>query len=125
MDPKAPDPRLSWRAGLQRRVLGALSLESAPIDLRIVGRTVLYAAFVGVGAGLVGAAFFGGLEWVQHLLLERAAGYEPLRAAGEHIGTGDSSRVFRPWLLIFLPALGALAGGFISRLAPETMGGGG
>jgi CIC family chloride channel protein len=54
--------------------LGALSLETAPLDLRIVGRTIVYAAVVGIGAGLVGAAFFGGLEYVQHPLLERAAG---------------------------------------------------
>ena len=114
-----------WRSALRRRILGTLSLETAPLDVRIVGRTILYAAVVGVGAGLVGAAFFGGLEYVQYQLLERAAGYLPLRAAGEHIGMREGARVFRPWLLVFLPAAGALVGGLVTRLAPETMGGGG
>src|SRR5205823_11541700 len=32
---------------------------------------------------------------------------------------------FRPWLLAIVPAVGALASGMISELAPETRGGGG
>jgi CIC family chloride channel protein len=103
----------------------ALRPEVAPLDMRILGRMLWHAAAVGAGAGLVGAAFFGGLEYVQSLLLERLAGYVPLRAHGERIFELAGARQFRPWLLVILPALGALAGGLLVRLAPESAGGGG
>ncbi len=38
--------------------------QSTPLDLRIVGRTLLHAALVGVAAGLVGAAVFAASEYV-------------------------------------------------------------
>ena len=97
---------------------------SAPLDLRIVGRTLLHAALVGVAAGVVGAAFFVALEMVQRVLLEELAGYQPLRAHGEQFAAGGSIGPFRPWLLALLPALGGLAAGLLMRLAPETRGGG-
>jgi CIC family chloride channel protein len=99
--------------------------ESAPLDLRIVGRTLLHAAAVGVAAGLAGAAFFAGLEYFQRGVLEELAGYIPLRADGETFAAGSGFHVFRPWLLVLLPGLGGLACGLLSRLAPETRGGGG
>jgi len=99
--------------------------ENAPLDLQIVGRTLLHAAAVGVAAGLAGAAFFAGLEYFQRGVLQGLAGYIPLRADGETFGGGDGFHVFRPWLLVFLPGLGGLACGLITRLAPETRGGGG
>ncbi|HZS37621.1 MAG TPA: chloride channel protein [Polyangia bacterium] len=120
-------PRRFLRVPIGGRILASLIPESAPLDMRIVGRTLLHAALVGVGAGLIGAAFFAGLEYMQFFVLEALAGYQPLRASGERIihGSGADARVFRPWLLLFLPALGALAGGLLTRLAPETAGGGG
>jgi CIC family chloride channel protein len=53
------------------------------------------------------------------------SGYAPLRASGETFLPEREPGVFRPWLLVILPALGGLASGLISRLAPETAGGGG
>lgn len=99
--------------------------DAVPLDMQIVGRTLLHAGLVGVAAGLIGAAFFAALELVQSVLLEGLAGYEPLRAFGEKIGTGTAHHSFRPWVLLFLPALGALVGSLIAGFAPETRGGGG
>jgi CIC family chloride channel protein len=110
----------------RKALRGFIPDAASSVDLTIVGRTLLHAALVGAAAGLVGAAFFAGLEYVQRLLLEDLGGYHPLRAAGENF-LGESTRphVFRPWLLVLLPAVGALASGLISQLAPETRGGGG
>jgi CIC family chloride channel protein len=108
-----------------RRPAFLMFAESAPLDLRIVGRTLLHAAAVGVAAGLAGAAFFAGLEYFTRFVLDDLAGYIPLRADGETFAASSVSHTFRPWLLALLPALGGLACGLITRLAPETRGGGG
>ena len=64
---------------------------------------------MGVAAGLVGAAFFAALEFVQRLLLEDLGGYLPLRAHGEtFLPELPTVGRFRPWLLVLLPAVGAL-----------------
>jgi CIC family chloride channel protein len=111
---------------VDRQFLSTILKEATPPDLRIVGRTLVHAALVGVAAGLIGAAFFAGLELVQRLVLEDLGGYRPLRAHGEtFLPELASVRVFRPWLLVIMPAVGALASGIISQLAPETRGGGG
>lgn len=96
-----------------------------PLELEVLGRTLLQAAIVGAAAGLLGAAFFGALEYVQVFFLEYLAGYRPLRAHGETFVNAPRNVVFRPWLLVFLPALGALACGLLTRVAPEVEGGGG
>src|SRR6266498_2028166 len=109
-----------------RDLLTTILKEAAPADLRIVGRMLLHAAIVGVAAGLMGAAFFAALEVVQRLILEDLGGYRPLRAHGEtFLPELANLGHFRPWLLALLPAVGALASGIISELAPETRGGGG
>jgi CIC family chloride channel protein len=109
-----------------REFLTTILKEATPPDLRIVGRTLVHAALVGLAAGLIGAAFFAGLEVVQRLVLEDLGGYRPLRAHGEtFLPELTNVRVFRPWLLLIMPAVGALASGIISQLAPETRGGGG
>jgi CIC family chloride channel protein len=111
---------------VKRDFLATVLRDAAPVDLRIVGRTLLHAALVGAAAGLIGAAFFAGLELLQRLLLEDLGGYRPLRAHGETFLTEVTSVVlFRPWLLVLLPAVGALGSGIVSQLAPETRGGGG
>ena len=109
-----------------RELLTTILREAAPADLRIVGRMLFHAAIVGVAAGLMGAAFFAALEVVQRLILEELGGYRPLRAHGETFlpELANLGR-FRPWLLALVPAIGALASGIISELAPETRGGGG
>jgi CIC family chloride channel protein len=115
----------SWWTSRNGALLPIIFAETAPLDLRIVGRMLLHAALVGAAAGVVGAMFFGVLEYVQRFLLEDLAGYTALRAHGETFAAHEGSRVFRPWLLLLLPAAGGLACGLLTRLAPETRGGGG
>lgn len=122
--------RLRARWSTQRPTFGgslfpASLAGAAPLDLRIVGRVVFHAAVVGVAAGLMGAAFFAALEYTQHLFLERLAGYVPLRAHGEFSQSLPAGTGFRPWVLIFLPALGGLGCGWIVRFSREARGGGG
>src|SRR3954469_19587937 len=107
------------------RFLTLFRSERAPLDLPILGRTLLHAAAVGIAAGLVGAGFFAALEYAQRYALEALAGYRTLRAHGETFLTDASPIPFRPWLLLLIPALGALAGGYVTRFAPEARGGGG
>jgi CIC family chloride channel protein len=120
------NPLETWRAPRVRArgLLPLLFAESAPLDLRIVGRTLLHAATVGLAAGLFGAAFFAALEALQRVLLEGVVGYVPLRAHGERFMLSNETHVFHPWLLVVLPALGGIACGLLTRLAPETRGGG-
>lgn len=109
-----------------RNGLGFLWPSAVPLDLRILGRTLLHAALVGLLAGVLGAAFFAALELAQRVLLEGLAGYVPLRAKGETFLAERAASPLRPWLLALLPALGGLASGLLSTfLAPETAGGGG
>lgn len=136
--PEGPGPR-GWRALWERRprwmqglerapgnFLPLLFAETAPLDLRLVGRTLLRAALVGLAAGLAGAAFFAGLEAIQVFLLEYLIGYEPLRAEGEtFLADGEHLHEgFRWWLLLVVPGLGGLLAGLVTRLAPEARGGG-
>jgi CIC family chloride channel protein len=105
--------------------MAVFTADDAPLDLRLVGRTLLHAALVGLGAGLLGVGFFFGLEYTEHLVLETAAGYQPLRASGEEVIASGTPSPFRWWLLLFIPAAGALAAGWLTKLAPEIAGGGG
>ena len=95
---------------------------AAPLGFELLGRTLLHAALVGAAAGLVGSLFVAGLEFAQRGLLERLTGYLPLKAAGELVQDSRPT-TWRPWLLWVVPALGALIGGAISQIAPETRGG--
>lgn len=123
--PTAPGsaPRRSRLRGL----LAGLFVETSPVDLRIVGRTLMHAVLVGVVAGLVSVLFVGGLELVEDLLLGRVVGYSRLRAAGEEVlGEVHTRGAVRLWLLPLVPALGALASGVLTaHFAPEAAGGGG
>jgi CIC family chloride channel protein len=103
----------------------ALGAMAPPLDLRILGRTLLHTAVVGLAAGLLGAAFFAGLEYTQSFLLEHVAGYAPLRAHGERILGEPSRLVLRPAVILVLPAAGALLAGLLCIFAPESRGGGG
>lgn len=95
-----------------------------PLELQIVGRTLLHAALVGLGAGILGVLFFAGAELLQSVLLEYLAGYEPLRAHGERVW-GALPGSPRLWLMPLIPAVGALIGGLVTKFAPECRGGGG
>ncbi len=98
----------------------------APLEFQILGRVLLHAALVGAAAGLMGSFFFALVEAVQRVCLEGWTGYVPLRAGGERLlGDMAAPPPFRPWLLLIMPGLGALAAGALSMwLAPETRGGG-
>ncbi len=115
----------AWWMERNRAILPAIFADSAPLDLRFVGRTLLQAAAVGIVCGFAGAAFFGVLEYTQRLMLEDLAGYELLRASGETFAARTRPGVFRPWLLVLLPTLGGLACGWLTRREPEARGGGG
>ena len=115
----------TWLATRNRTLLPIIFAETAPLDLRIVGRMLFHTALVGVAAGFAGALFFGALEYLQRFLLEDLAGYRILHAHGETFAAARGARTFRPWLLVILPALGGLACGLLTRWAPETRGGGG
>jgi len=115
---------VAWWRARNRRLLLLLLDDSAPVDLRLVGKTLLHAAAVGVVAGLAGSAFFALLEYSQRLFLEAGVGYRPLRAHGEEIAAALESPVFRPWLLPVVMLGGGLGCGLLVRLAPETRGGG-
>ena len=107
-----------------REVRRLLRIAPQPLELQLLGRTLLHSVLVGAIAGLAGCAFFYALEVAQQLVLERLAGYQVLRAAGEEVFDGERAP-YRPWLLFALPAFGALLGGLLStRFAPETPGGG-
>jgi chloride channel protein, CIC family len=119
---------LSERAG-RSRGFSVLRLGAAAVpelEFRYLGRMLLHAALVGALTGLVGSLFFVALEIVQAFFLEDLAGYRPLKAYGEALMPSFDATPFRPWLLVLLPAVGALVGGVLtSKLAPEAQGGGG
>ena len=110
----------------QRLPLARLAMDKGPVDLRLVGQTLLRAALIGAGAGFVGAAFFWLTEHATYLVLERGVGYRPLRAAGEVLAstTETAPTVYRPWLLSVVPALGALISGLLTAGVPAVRGGG-
>src|SRR5688572_21938033 len=118
--PPRPKPRPGFRDLRQ-----IIRRTSEPLELQLLGRILLHSVLIGASAGLVGSLFYYALELTEHLILEGVAGYEALRAGGEEIHSPLERAPFRPWLLVFLPAVGALLGGLLSaRLAPETRGGG-
>src|SRR5215831_1059010 len=83
-----------------RRTLAALFSETTPLDLRLIGRTLLHAALVGALAGAVAVLFFAGLEVVESLVLGKMVGHSRLRAAGEkviEVPFGPDRAGFRPW----------------------------
>ena len=99
-------------------------VSNAPLTLQLLGRLLLHAAVVGIAVGCMSLLFVEGLDLTQTLVLERLGGYVPLRAAGEVVALRGEHAPFRWWLVLFLPAIGALAAGALSILAPETRGGG-
>jgi CIC family chloride channel protein len=119
------DERREARPAARSPLAAALGAMAPPLDLRILGRTLLHTAAVGLAAGLLGAAFFAGLEYTQSFLLEHLAGYAPLRAHGEKIFGEAATLVLRPAVILVLPAAGALLAGLLCILAPEARGGGG
>ena len=109
---------------LRRRVIEQpveAIIDGTPVDLRIVGRTLLHAMVVGLAAGLLGVGFVRALDGLQYLLLESLAGYVPLRTSGEE--TNAAADGFRWWLMVPLLFAGGAVTGLVTRYAPETRGG--
>ncbi len=125
----------SWRralgplpeAGLERGrgLLRSVMAEAVPGSFEDLGKVLLHAALVGLAAGVMALIFLGGLELVERGCMQMLAGYKPLRAQGEALLEGAATGSFRPWVLVFLPAIGALGSGLLTQLVPETHGGGG
>src|SRR5215813_11981182 len=106
-----PRPALRRLTALRR----LLDAAQKPIEFQILGRVLLHAALVGAAAGLMGSLFFAAVEAVQRFVLEGWTVYVPLRAGGERL-LGELARPmpFRPWLLVVVPAGGALVAGALS-----------
>jgi chloride channel protein, CIC family len=120
-----PKQREASRLFGLRELTRFLGSASAPLELQLLGRALLHSILVGAVVGLAGSLLYRALEFTEHALLERLAGYETLRAAGEELTDPAERGPFRPWLLAILPALGALMAGVLSTwVAPETKGGG-
>jgi CIC family chloride channel protein len=102
----------------------AMASANSPVDLRLVGQTLLRAALLGAVAGLAGAAFFWLTEHAQSIVLEQGLGYRALRAKGEVFGGLAPPGQYLPWLLAFVPAAGALLSGLLTAGVPEVRGGG-
>jgi len=99
--------------------------EAIPGGFEDLGKVLLHSALVGLAAGAVALVFLGGLELVERVCLQKLAGYTPLRAQGEPLLAQAATSTFRPWVLLILPALGALGSGLLTHAVPETRGGGG
>jgi len=125
--PTQPSADAPPQATRERGLFSAFFAETSPLDLRLIGRTILHAALVGAAAGVIAVVFVGALEQVEDFLLGHVVGYVPLRAHGEAVlGREHKPGEFHPWLLVIIPALGALVSGLLtSRFAPEAWGGGG
>lgn len=108
-----------------RRGAGVTPFPRPVLAFQLLGRVLLHALLVGVAAGVVGSLFFAALELAERYIVEAITGYQPLRAHGEAVLAEERAWSFRPWLLLIVPGLGALAGGLLTaKLAPETCGGG-
>jgi CIC family chloride channel protein len=108
-----------------RNILSLIVPEEPPLELQIVGKTLLHAALVGLVAGIIGSAFLWTLEHLQGILLEDLCGYIPLRAAGDLHHKAPAGTPFRWYLLAIVPAVGGVLCGLLTRNSPVSRGGGG
>lgn len=133
-DPRPSPPRglgrsLETAAALvlrpMRSLLSVVMGEEPPLDLRLVGRTVLEAIVVGLTVGAAGCLMLLALEFVETLVLEHLLAYPHLRAVGESRTPFVDAGGVRLALVALAPMLGGLIAGLLARLAPEIRGGGG
>ena len=91
--------------------------------LRPQARLMGLSMVVGIVAGLGAIVFFTACQTVSHYALDEGAGYRPHAPGGEPPMFKESKQVFRPWLLLIIPAVGGIVSGFIVfTLAPEAEG---
>ena len=99
------------------------------LGFEFVSRIYLYSVLIGIVSGLGAVLFTYGLELAKFLLTEKIAGFHLYHLHGEV--RFDFSFFDTPtytehlWLLLLLPAIGGLAGGYLAhRFAPEAEGAG-
>ncbi len=91
-------------------------------DLESSGRLIVYAALVGVVAGLGAAAFYWLLNLVHKVALVEIVGYSPPGSGSEVTGLPVRTDVSR-WAVLLVPALGGLLCGLlVYGFAPEAEG---
>lgn len=108
-----------------RSLLAIVGREEPPLELQLVGRTVLHAILVGLTVGLAGCLLLLGLDAAERLILGGALAYPHLVALGESGGAHSPSGPPRLWLVALAPAVGGALAGLVARWAPEVAGGGG
>ena len=88
------------------------------------GRAIGLAALTGVLAGLAASAFHWLLDFFRFLLVESVAGVHPLLADGEvSLFTAPADALCDRWILLLLPAAGALLSALIVKMfSPESAG---
>lgn len=103
------------------------------VNVVTTGRWMFYCVMVGILAGLAAMLFNISLDTIQHLSLSQLAGIELLQPGGKHhilniqLPTGfmDSISFHSRWLIIPLPAIGALISGIlVYKFAPDAEGSG-
>jgi CIC family chloride channel protein len=88
------------------------------------GRALLLCALTGLAAGLASVGFYWLLEAARFYLTESLAHFSPVLAAGEVVlypVAGHTARL--RWVLLFLPALGGIAGGLLVKWFAPSAGG--
>jgi len=92
-------------------------------DLRSLGRWFGLCAFVGVAAGLAGAAFVSAIDGVQTFMLGKLLGVWLDQPA--HVADSPGTSFISLWFLPLIPAVGGLCSGIIARaFGTEVFGGG-
>ncbi len=92
-------------------------------NIAVAGKWLLYFVLIGViaGGGAVVFHYLCGLG--MHYFLDFLAGYRPEPPAGEHLLLSHTQTPFRPWVLLFLPAVGGIVSGWlVYTFAPEAEG---
>jgi len=125
-----PDGRsseLDWAlprvgGGARLRALGSTlgrRLRASPY----IVRWLVLGALVGAAAGLVVVAFARAIQFSDHQLLQRLAGYvaPTVFASGQHPG---SLAVARPWALPLVVGIGGVLAGLVALVVPESAGSG-
>lgn len=103
------------------------------VNVITTGRWMFYCVLVGIFAGLAALLFNVMLNTIQLITLSHLAGIDLLNPSGQHnimhiplpSIVGDSMVVHSSWLIILLPAVGALISGLlVYKFAPDAEGSG-
>ena len=91
--------------------------------IALAGRWAFYFIAIGIIAGLGSIVFHYLCQIGIHYFMDFMAGYRPPPPAGEHHLLAPTTHAFNRWILLFLPAMGGLASGWIVyTFAPEAEG---